>query len=72
MSDWLTSRPGGCSQTRELWFTDILMYIYIYLGGGNLFNFHGIVEQWSGREIGTNKVLDDHYSHVRVVELVGK
>ena len=42
----------------------------MYLGGGNLFNFHGIVEQWSGREIGMNKVLDDHYSHVRVVELV--
>ena len=25
--DWLisTSRPGGCSQPRELWFTDILL-----------------------------------------------
>ena len=26
LSDWLTSSPGGCSQ-RELWFTDILMYL---------------------------------------------
>ena len=25
--DWLTSRPKGCSQPRELWFFDILMYI---------------------------------------------
>ena len=24
--DWLTSRPKGCSQPRELWFFDILMY----------------------------------------------
>ena len=22
--DWLTSRPKGCSQPRELWFFDIL------------------------------------------------
>ena len=27
MSDWLTSRPGCFLQPRELWFTDILMYI---------------------------------------------
>ena len=26
MSDWLTSRPDGCSQPRELWFSHILMY----------------------------------------------
>ena len=26
--DWLTSRPKGCSQPRELWFFDILMYMY--------------------------------------------
>ena len=26
MGDWLTSRPKGCSQPRELWFFDILMY----------------------------------------------
>ena len=25
MSDWLTSRPGACSQPRELWFNDILI-----------------------------------------------
>ena len=24
--DWLTSRPKGCLQPRELWFFDILMY----------------------------------------------
>ena len=30
MSDWLTSRPGGCLQPRELWFTDFLMYMYIW------------------------------------------
>ena len=23
LSDWLTSRPGGCSQPRELWFSGI-------------------------------------------------
>ena len=28
--DWLTSRPKGCSQPRELWFFDILMYIYTH------------------------------------------
>ena len=27
--DWLTSRPMGCSQPRESWFFDILMYIQI-------------------------------------------
>ena len=26
--DWLTSRPKGCSQPRELWFFDILMYMH--------------------------------------------
>ena len=25
------SRPGGCSQPRELWFSDILMYMYSVL-----------------------------------------
>ena len=29
VSDWLTSRPGGCSQPRELWFSDIFMYMYM-------------------------------------------
>ena len=29
--DWLTSRPKGCSQPRELWFFDILMYMYIHI-----------------------------------------
>ena len=29
LSDWLTSRPGGCSQPRELSFSDILIYMYI-------------------------------------------
>ena len=27
--DWLTSRPKGCLQPRELWFFDILMVLYI-------------------------------------------
>ena len=27
--DWLTSRPKGCSQPRELWFFDMYMYMYI-------------------------------------------
>ena len=31
MSDWLTSRPGGCLQPRELWFTDILMHVHVCL-----------------------------------------
>ena len=31
LSDWLTSRPGGCSQPRELWFSDILMSVYMYV-----------------------------------------
>ena len=35
ISDWLTSRPGGCSQPRELWFTDIHALvgapIYMYI-----------------------------------------
>ena len=25
LSDWLTCRPEGCSQPRELWFSDILI-----------------------------------------------
>ena len=29
--DWLTSRPKGCSQPRELWFFDILMYIHVHV-----------------------------------------
>ena len=29
--DWLTSRPKGCSRPRELWFFDILMYIYMHV-----------------------------------------
>ena len=29
--DWLTFRPKGCSQPRELWFFDILMYMYIHV-----------------------------------------
>ena len=28
--DWLTSRPKGCSQPRQLWFFDILMYIIVF------------------------------------------
>ena len=30
LSDWLTSRPGGCSQLKELGFWDILL-LYTYL-----------------------------------------
>ena len=26
---WLASRPGGCSQPRELWFTVCTKYMYV-------------------------------------------
>ena len=29
--DLLTSSPKGCSQPKELWFFDILMYIHVYV-----------------------------------------
>ena len=43
--------------------------LYIYLGGGDLLNLQGVVEQRSGREVGLDKVLDDHHTHVRVFQL---
>ena len=35
--NWLTSRPKGCLQPRELWFFDILMYLlaYVFASGGS-------------------------------------
>ena len=36
---WLTSRPKGCLQPRELWFFDILMYMYVRV----------CIGRWEGR-----------------------
>ena len=30
LGDWLTPRPGGCSQPGELWFTDTLTEIITF------------------------------------------
>ena len=38
LSDWLTCRPEGCSQPRELWFSDIL--ISLLFMSTVLFFFH--------------------------------